>query len=147
MKRRSALWWAGAAAVVAIVVASIVVRTIGPADPAADIGEQREAVTAFHDLFVDGRWNDVYRSMTEPPTDDVASFTELMADEVDERGKVVGIEIDDIQLLRSRAVPMLEVRERVVIETSDGTRDELTTVSFFARQGEVWLFAFSAPAA
>jgi hypothetical protein len=142
--RRSPLGWIGAIAATAIVVASIVVRLGGPADPAADVSQQREAVTRFHDLLRAGRWDDVYRSTTEPPAKSAAAFAALMRDQVKRNGNVRDVEIEEMRLLRSRTTPLLEVRETVTI--SDGGRTSaLATVSYFARQHDRWLFAFSAP--
>jgi hypothetical protein len=50
-----------------------------------------------------------------------------------------------MQLLRSRSVPLLEVRE-IVTMSDDGDERTRRTVSYFARRGDRWLFAFSAPA-
>ena len=141
MKRSLFTWIAGAAAV-AIVITSILVRFTGPADPTADVGAQREAVTRFHGLVRAGRWTDVYASMTEPPARDAGSFAELMREQVAESGKVTRVRIDDMRLLRSRTTPLLEVHETLTLSTRTRTR----TVSYYARRGDRWLFAFSAPA-
>ena len=138
---RSLVGWVGGGAAIVIVVASILVRQIGPADGAADVSRQRAAVARFHTLVRDERWTDVYRLMTEPPTRDPASFARLMRDQEPEHGNVQGIRTHGMRLLRSRTVPMLEVRETVTT-----TNGEIETVSYFARRGERWLFAFSAPA-
>jgi hypothetical protein len=131
--------WVGGAAAAVIVVASIVVRSTGAPDPLADVAEQREDVTAFHDLVIDARWDEVYRAMSEPPADDVAAFRALMADEVRERGRITAIRVDGMRLLRSRAVPLLEVDETV---TASG--EQTRTVSYYARRDDRWRFAFSA---
>ncbi len=141
---RSLFAWIGGAAVVAIVLASVLVRLGGPADPAADVSQQRAAVVRFHELVRSERWADVYRSTTEPPTRDVRSFVELMRTQVRERGRVVSVSTEGMRLLRSRAAPLLEVRESVVI-SRNGTSRRQNVVSYFARRGERWLFAFSAP--
>jgi len=136
--------WLGAAAVVVIVVVSIVVRSSGPADPTADAGDQRAEVTRFHDLVRAGRWDEVYRATSEPPASDAAAFGRLMRRQVREHGTISSVEIESLRLLRSRTVPLLEVRETVRISLDGRTRTE-RTVSYFARRGDRWLFAFSAP--
>ncbi len=133
--------WIGAIAAAVIVAASIVVRSAGAPDPLADVDAQRDDVKAFHGLVTDGRWNDVYRAMSEPPTKDAASFRELMARQIREHGRISAIRIDRLRLLRSRAVPLLEVTETVT--TSEGRE---RTVSYYARRDDRWLFAFSSPA-
>lgn len=142
--KRSLLFWIGVSAALAIVVASLIVRRGGPADPLADVARQRADVTRFHDLVRAGRWADVYRSTSEPPAADASVFADLMRTQVDERGTVMSIRIDSIELLRSRTVPLLEVRETVTM-SRDGKQRTGHTVSYFARRGERWLFAFSAP--
>jgi hypothetical protein len=141
--KRSLLFWIGAAAAVAIVVASILVRGGGPADPVADVVQQRADVSRFHDLVRAGRWDEVYRRTTEPPADDAESFTALMQAQVGKLGTVTDVRIDSMRLLRSRSVPLLEVRETVTM-SRDGRERAQRTVSYFARRGERWLFAFSA---
>ena len=144
MKRRSLLFWLGASAALAIVVASLVLRSTGPADPIADVARQRADVARFHELVRAGRWDEVYRRTTEPPTDDAWSFAKLMRAQVREHGTVSSVRVDSMRLLRSRTVPLLEVRETVTLAEDGRTRTE-RTVSYFARRGERWLFAFSAP--
>jgi hypothetical protein len=144
MKRRSLLFWFGTAAALAIVVASLVLRGGGPADPVADVARQRADVTRFHGLVRAGRWDEVYRRTTEPPTKDATSFSKLMRKQVREHGTVSDVRIDSMRLLRSRTVPLLEVRETVTL-SEDGRARTQRTVSYFARRGERWLFAFSAP--
>jgi hypothetical protein len=143
-RRRSVFAPIGAAAAVVIVVASILVRFTGPADPAADVAKQREAVDRFHTLVREERWPDVFAAMTEPPARDASRFARLMRDRVDEQGKVTRIETRGMRLLRSRTVPLLEVREAVTL-SKNGRRSTRETVSFFALREESWLFAFSAP--
>jgi hypothetical protein len=135
---RSVFGWIGGIAAAVIVVASIVVRGGGAPDPLADVAEQRRDVTAFHDLVVDQRWDAVYRAMSEPPAKDASSFRELMAEEVRGNGRITAIEIDGMRLLRSRAVPLLEVNETVT--TTDGRE---RTISYYARRDDRWVFAFS----
>ena len=142
--KRSLLFWIGVSAALAIVVASLIVRRGGPADPLADVARQRADVTRFHELVRAGRWTDVYRSTSEPPADDASEFADLMREQVDEHGTVTAIAIESIELLRSRTVPLLEVRETVTMSRRGKERTE-RTVSYFARRGERWLFAFSAP--
>lgn len=141
MKERSLVRWVGGGAAIVIVLASILARQIGQADGVANVGEQRAAVARFHKLVRDERWAAVYELMTEPPTRDAASFAKLMGDQRREHGDVTQIRTRGMRLLRSRTVPMLEVRETVTT-----TSGEIETVSYFARRGERWLFAFSAPA-
>ncbi len=135
----------GGVAAAVIVLASAFVSRIGPADPAADVGEQRAAVAHFHALVRAQAWPEVYELMTEPPARDPAAFSELMRAQVREDGKVDSVRTRGLRLLRSRTVPLLEVRE-VVTTTKDGRTTTHDTVSFYARRGERWLFAFSAPA-
>ncbi len=142
--KRSLLTWVGAGAAAAILGASVLVRFIGPADPAADVGDQRAAVARFHDLVRAGRWDAVYRATTEPPARDAATFAGMMRAQVNKHGTVTDVAIDELRLLRSRTTPMLEVNERVTLERNGRTRT-VRTVSYFARRGERWLFAFSAP--
>jgi hypothetical protein len=142
--KRSLFFWLGSAAALVIVVASLVLRSSAPADPLADVARQRADVTRFHDLVKAGRWDEVYRSTTEPPTDHAASFVKLMQKEVRKRGKVTSVHIDSLRLLRSRTVPLLEVHETVEMTTRDGGTLGARTVSYFARRGTRWLFAFSA---
>lgn len=134
----------GFGAAVVIVVASVLVRMSGPADPAADVGEQRAEVRRFHDLVRAGRWHDVFARTSEPPAANASAFADLMRAQVRRGGKVTSVRIDDLRLLRSRSVPMLEVRETVRI-SKDGRTQAKRTVSYFARRGDRWLFAFSAP--
>jgi hypothetical protein len=136
--------WLGAAAVAVIIATSIIVRSTGPADPVADAGDQRAEVTRFHDLVRAGRWDEVYRATSEPPAKDAAAFGRLMRKQVREHGTVTSVEIGTMRLLRSRTVPLLEVHESVRINDGGRTRTE-RTVSYFARRGDRWLFAFSAP--
>jgi hypothetical protein len=145
MKRHSLFGWLGAGAAVVIVVASVLVRLSGPADPAADVGDQRADVERFHDLVRAGRWLDVYTATTEPPAKNAQAFAELMRDSVEKAGAVTDVTIESLRLLRSRTVPMLEVRETVTMSKDGVTRRE-RTISYFARKGDRWLFAFSAPA-
>jgi hypothetical protein len=145
MKRRSLLFWLGGAAALAIVVASLVLRGAGPADPVADVARQRADVTRFHDLVRAGRWDEVYRRTTEPPAKDATSFAKLMRKQVREHGTVSSVRIDSMRLLRSRTVPLLEVRETLTLSTNGRTSTE-HTASYFARRGAQWLFAFSARA-
>ncbi len=144
--KRSLLFWIGASAAVAIVLASLLVRSGGPADPIADVTRQRADVARFHDLVRAGRWDEVYRSTTEPPSKDASAFTKLMREQVREHGAITRIQTDSMRLLRSRTVPLLEVRETVTL-SGDGRERTEATVSYFARRGERWLFAFSAPQA
>jgi hypothetical protein len=144
MRRRSIFAPIGAAAAAVIVAASIFVRFTGPADPAADVTKQREAVDRFHELVQEERWAEVFESMTEPPARNASRFARLMRDRVGEQGQVTRIETLDTRLLRSRTVPLLEVRETVTL-SKDGKRSSRETVSFFALREERWLFAFSAP--
>lgn len=137
---RSPLALVGAAAAVVIVAAALFVRTIGPADPAADVSEQRRAVARFHALVVAGDWPRVYEAMTEPPARDVAAFAEMMRDRVRKHGRVERITTGAMRLLRSRSVPLLEVEE--TLRTARGSR---AVVSYYARRDGRWLFAFSAP--
>ena len=81
--KRSLLFWLGTAAAVAIVVASLVLRGGGPADPVADVARQRADVTRFHELVRAGRWDDVYRRTTEPPAKTAAAFARLMRKQVE----------------------------------------------------------------
>lgn len=142
--RRSLVFWLGVTAAVAILVASLVLRSTRPADPVADVTRQREDVARFHELVRAQRWDEVYRRTTEPPAEDANSFIELMREQAREHGFVTRITIDSMRLLRSRTVPMLEVRETVALST-DGRERTQAIVSYFARRGERWLFAFSAP--
>lgn len=144
-QNRSLLAWIGGSAAAVIVLASVFVSRIGPADPAADVGEQRAAVARFHELVRTQAWSDVYRSMTEPPTEDPDDFADLMRAQVREHGLVVAVRTRGMRLLRSRTVPLLEVRESVTT-TKHGRTETRETVSYFARRDERWLFAFSAPA-
>jgi hypothetical protein len=141
--KRSLLFWLGAAAALAIVVASLVLRGGSPADPLADVARQRADVTRFHALVRAGRWDEVFRRTTEPPAKDATSFAELMREQVREHGTVSDVRIDSMRLLRSRTVPLLEVRETLTMSENGRARTE-RTVSYFARRGEQWLFAFSA---
>ncbi len=134
----------GGAAAVVIVVASLLVRMQGPADPAADVGDQRADVTWFHDLVQEQRWTDVYRATSEPPAKDASAFARLMDKQVAANGEVTAIDIESLRLLRSRSVPLLEVHEVLTVRQDGDERTE-RTVSYFARRGERWLFAFSAP--
>jgi hypothetical protein len=143
-RRRSIFAPIGAVAAAVIVVASILVRFTGPADPAADVTKQREAVDRFHRLVRDERWEDVFRAMTEPPGRSPTGFARLMRTQVREQGEVLSIETRGSRLLRSRTVPLLEVRETVTLSNREG-RSTYETVSYFALRGERWLFAFSAP--
>jgi hypothetical protein len=145
VKRRSLLFWLGVSAALAIVVASIVLRSTGPADPIADVARQRADVTRFHELVRAGRWDEVYRRTTEPPTKDASSFARLMRKQVGEHGSVTSVRIDAMRLLRSRTVPLLEVRETLTM-SNDGRERTERSVSYFARRAERWLFAFSVPA-
>jgi len=142
--KRSLLLWLGSAAAIAIIVASLVLRGGGPADPVADVARQRADVTRFHELVRAGRWDEVYRRTTEPPAKTAGAFAKLMREQVREHGTVGAVRIDSIRLLRSRTVPLLEVRETMTMTEDGRTRTE-RTVSYFARRGEQWLFAFSAP--
>lgn len=144
-QNRSLFAWIGGTAAGVIVLASILVSRIGPADPAADVGEQRAAVARFHELVRTQAWFDVYRQMTEPPTKERGDFEDLMRAQVRKHGRVVAVRTRGLRLLRSRTVPMLEVRETVTMSKSGDTTTH-DTVSYFARRGERWLFAFSAPA-
>lgn len=137
---RTPLTYVGAAAAALIVGAAVLVRTIGPADPAADVSDQREAVAAFHALVVAGDWPRVYDAMTEPPARDVATFAEMMRERVRKHGGVEHVTAGAMRLLRSRSVPLLEVEETV--RTASGNR---SVVSYYARRDGRWLFAFSAP--
>lgn len=132
-----------AVAAIAIVVAAALVRLGGPADPAAVVSEQRAAVERFHRLVADGRWDDVYRATADPPGRDAAAFAALMREQVAEHGEVVAVRIDELRLLRSRAAPLLEVHEIVTLRSPEGRPQTETTVSYFARRGTAWLFAFS----
>lgn len=137
---RTLIGWIGGSAAIVVVVASVFVRQIGPADPAADVTEQRAAVARFHSLVRDERWPEVQALMTEPPVRDPDRFVAMMRAQVQANGKVVTIRTGEIRLLRSRTVPMLEVRETVTT-----TNGRFETVSYYARRGGRWLFAFSAP--
>lgn len=144
--RRPTLFGAlGSLAALVIVVASLIVRAQGPADPAADVGRQREDVASFHDAVRDGRWSDVFRATSEPPARDASAFTRMMRRQVAARGAVTAVEVESMRLLRSRSVPLLEVHEAVTI-TQDGDERTERTVSYFALRDDRWLFAFSAPA-
>ncbi len=134
----------GGGAALVIVVASILVRFASPGDPAADVARQREAVDRFHELVRDERWQDVYRLTSEPPSRSPQDFEKLMAAQVRTQGKVVRVSTRSLRLLRSRAVPLLEVHETVTL-SKDGRRTTREVVSFFAQADERWLFAFSAP--
>jgi hypothetical protein len=135
------LFWLGTAAAVAIVAISIVVRSAPPADPAAEVGAQRAAVVRFHQLVRDARWADVYVSMTEPPTKTPEAFAKLMRTQARTHGAVTAVRIESLRLLRSRTMPLLEVRETVTT-SKNGERPVL---SYYARTDGRWLFAFSAP--
>lgn len=141
---RSFFTWIGGGAALVIVVASLLVRTVSTGDEVADVGGQRADVTRFHQLVRQQRWDDVFRSMTEPPVKDTSSFTELMRAQVREHGAVMSTAIDSMRLLRSRTVPLLEVNETVLLK-KNGRTTRIRAVSYFARRGERWLFAFSAP--
>ena len=144
-QNRSLFAWIGGTAAAVIVLASAFVSRIGPADPAADIGDQRAAVARFHELVRTQAWSDVYRLMTEPPTREPDEFADLMRAQVREHGRVVAVRTRGMRLMRSRTVPLLEVRESVTT-TKNGRTTTHDTVSYFARREERWLFAFSAPA-
>jgi hypothetical protein len=144
-QNRSLFAWIGGTAAAVIVLASVFVSRIGPADPAADVGDQRAAVARFHELVRRQAWSDVYRLMTEPPTREPDEFADLMGAQVRANGRVVAVRMRGMRLLRSRTVPLLEVRESVTT-TKDGRTATHDTVSYFARRAERWLFAFSAPA-
>ena len=142
MKRISLFGWIGAGAVLVIVVASIVVRTSSLGDAAADVGEQRAAVERFDNLVRSGQWTQVFALTTEPPTRDPARFAALMRKQVKKHGAISAIRIESLRLIRSRTAPLLEAREVVSLVSGDTQH----TVSYFARRGNRWLFAFSAPA-
>lgn len=134
---------AGAAAVVAaIVVASVVLRGTGPADPAADVGLQRRSVAAFGELVVAGRWAEIYALTTEPPAPDAGAFAALMRERQAASRRITAVESHAIRLRRSRSVPMLEAEQTVTLE--DGSRRHLR--SYFVYDDGRWLFAFSADA-
>jgi hypothetical protein len=143
--KRSLFAWIGSAAAVVIVVTSVIVRGAGPADPAADVARQRTDVRRFHELVRAQRWDEVYARTTEPPATNAKVFAKLMDKQTRKHGEVTSVRIDELRLLRSRAVPFLEVRETVTV-TKDGERTTQRVVSYFARRGERWLFAFSASA-
>ncbi len=106
--------------------------------------KQREAVDRFHVLVQDERWQDVYRLTSEPPSRSPQDFERLMAAQVRKQGKVERVTTKSMRLLRSRAVPLLEVHETVTL-SKDGRHTTRDVVSFFAQQNDGWLFAFSAP--
>jgi hypothetical protein len=132
----------GGGAALIIVIASILVRFVSPGDPAADVARQREAVDHFHELVRDERWREVYRLTSEPPSESPQDFEQLMATQIRKQGKVVRVSTKSLRLLRSRAVPLLEVRETVTL-SKDGRRSARDVVSFFAQVDDRWLFAFS----
>ncbi|MEX0874489.1 MAG: hypothetical protein WD646_12390 [Actinomycetota bacterium] len=142
-RRRSVFAPIGAAAAAVIVAASIFVRFTGPADPAADVAKQREAVDRFHELVRDERWAEVFEAMTEPPGRDASAFATLMRDQVRNQGKVLRISTKETRLLRSRTVPLLEVHESVTL-SKEGRRSTHDVISYFAQRKQRWLFAFSA---
>lgn len=142
--KRSLFVWIGSAAAIVIVVASLLVRSGSPGDEASDVERQRADVARFHELVRAQRWDDVFDRITEPPAKDSASFVRLMREQARKHGAVTSTTIESMRLLRSRTVPLLEVHETLTL-TKDGRTSRVRSVSYFARRGERWLFAFSAP--
>ncbi len=144
MRRPSLVGIIGLVVAITIVLASVVARRPNKAGDLANVRTQRAAVMRFDALVRAQRWDDVFRLTAQPPAHDAASFAALMQKQVDAHGSVVGTTIREIRLLRSRTVPLLEVRERVTM-SKDGRQRSTDMTSFFARRGTRWLFAFSAP--
>jgi len=142
MKRISLFGWLGVAAVLVVLVTSIIMRTSSLGDAAADVGKQRAAVERFDTLVRSGQWSQVFAMTTEPPTRSPEKFASLMRRQIAKHGAITSIHIVSLRLIRSRTAPLLEAREIVSLSTGVTQR----TLTYFARRGDRWLFAFSAPA-
>lgn len=144
MRRPSLVGIIGLVAGVVIVIASVVARHPTTRSDLANVPLQRAAVMRFNALVRAQRWDDVFRLTAQPPARDAAAFAAMMQQQVGAQGSLVRTTIRDIRLLRSRTVPLLEVREIITLSQGGHERSERST-SFFVRRGTKWLFAFSAP--